>query len=60
LATALQRQGFAPELIEGGAAWPSLGAEINLPANGPRLLRRLGLGAAIWERPGRRWAHDIQ
>jgi 2-polyprenyl-6-methoxyphenol hydroxylase-like FAD-dependent oxidoreductase len=47
LATALQRQGFAPELIERGAAWPSLGAGINLPANGPRVLRLLGLGEVV-------------
>jgi 2-polyprenyl-6-methoxyphenol hydroxylase-like FAD-dependent oxidoreductase len=47
LATALQRQGFAPAPIERGAAWRPLGAEINLPANGPRVLRRLGLGAAV-------------
>ena len=48
LATALRGQGFAPELIERGAAWPSfVGAGINLPANGPRVLRQFGLGEAL-------------
>jgi 2-heptyl-3-hydroxy-4(1H)-quinolone synthase len=47
LATALRGQGFAPELVERDAAWPSFGAGINLPANGPRVLRQLGLGEAV-------------
>jgi 2-polyprenyl-6-methoxyphenol hydroxylase-like FAD-dependent oxidoreductase len=46
-ATALRRQGFAPELIERSSAWPAIGAGINLPANGVRVLRALGLGEAI-------------
>jgi FAD-dependent urate hydroxylase len=47
LATALHRQGFAPELVERGERWPSVGAAINLPANGPRVLGQLGLGNAV-------------
>src|SRR5262249_54829225 len=45
-ATALHRQGFAPQLVERSAAWPAIGAGINLPANGVRVLRTLGLGEA--------------
>lgn len=47
VATALRRQGFAPELVERSAAWPAIGAGINLPANGVRVLRALGLGEAV-------------
>jgi len=43
-ATALRRQGFSPELVERSATWPSIGAGINLPANGVRVLWALGLG----------------
>jgi FAD-dependent urate hydroxylase len=45
-ATALYRQGFHLELIERSTAWPAIGAGINLPANGVRVLRALGLGEA--------------
>src|SRR5215469_18863092 len=47
LATALHRQGYTPELIERSTAWPVIGAGINLPANGVRVLRTLGLGEAV-------------
>jgi FAD-dependent urate hydroxylase len=47
LATALQRQGYAPELVERGERWPLVGAAINLPANGPRVLRQLGVGGSV-------------
>ena len=47
VATALRRQGFAPELVERSRAWPAIGAGINLPANGVRVLRALGLGEAV-------------
>jgi 2-polyprenyl-6-methoxyphenol hydroxylase-like FAD-dependent oxidoreductase len=45
LATALHRQGLIAELVESGQTWPAIGAGINLPANGVRVLRALGLGA---------------
>ena len=57
LATALGRQGYTPELIERSTTWPTIGAGINLPANGVRVLRMLGLGEAV-ERTAavlRRW-----
>src|SRR6202045_3137392 len=47
VATALHRQGFAPELIERSAAWPAIGAGIPLPANGVRALQALGLGEPV-------------
>jgi 2-polyprenyl-6-methoxyphenol hydroxylase-like FAD-dependent oxidoreductase len=47
LATALHRQGYTPELVERSTAWPAVGAGINLPANGVRVLRALGLGEAV-------------
>jgi len=47
LATALRRQGYTPELVERSTAWPAVGAGINLPANGVRVLRALGLGEAV-------------
>ena len=47
LSTALHRQGYTPELIERNPAWPAVGAGINLPANGVRVLRALGLGEAV-------------
>ena len=47
LATALRRKGYAPELVERSAAWPTVGAGINLPANGVRVLRALGIGNAV-------------
>src|ERR1700726_5240163 len=46
LATALRRQGYTPELVERSRAWPAVGAGINLPANGVRGLRALGVGEA--------------
>ena len=45
VATALHRQGLIPELVESSQTWPAIGAGINLPANGVRVLRALGLGA---------------
>jgi 2-polyprenyl-6-methoxyphenol hydroxylase-like FAD-dependent oxidoreductase len=57
IATALHRLGYAPQLVERSAAWPTVGAGINLPANGVRVLRALGLGEAV-ERAAavlRRW-----
>ena len=57
LATALRRQGFAAELVERSKGWPAIGAGINLPANGIRALRALGVGEAV-EQAGaviRRW-----
>ena len=57
LATALHRQGYTPELVERSTAWPAVGAGINLPANGVRVLRALGVGEAV-DRIGallRRW-----
>jgi FAD-dependent urate hydroxylase len=47
LATALHRQGYTPELVERSTAWPAVGAGINLPANGVRVLRALGVGDAL-------------
>src|SRR5580692_8388830 len=57
VATALHRQGYTPELVERSTAWPAVGAGINLPANGVRVLRALGVGEAV-DRTGallRRW-----
>ena len=47
LATALRRQGYTPELVERSPAWPAVGAGINLPANGVRVLRALGVGEIV-------------
>ena len=58
LATALQQQGFQPELVERSPEWPAVGAGIMLQANGLRVLRALGLDAAA-EQAGavvRHWA----
>ena len=66
LATALRRQGYTPELVERSTAWPAVGAGINLPANGVRVLRALGLGEAVDRNAAvlRRWGffdqHDWQ
>src|SRR5215469_10948025 len=49
LATALQQQGFSPELVERSPEWPAIGAGIMLQANGLRVLRALGLAAAVEE-----------
>jgi flavin-dependent dehydrogenase len=45
VAAALHRQGLIAELVESTQTWPAIGAGINLPANGVRVLRALGLGA---------------
>jgi len=47
VATALHRQGFTPELVERSPTWPAVGAGINLPANGVRVLQALDLGDAV-------------
>ena len=51
LATALRRHGFTPELIELSPVWRTVGAGMAIHPNGLRVLRALGLGAAI-ERAG--------
>jgi 2-polyprenyl-6-methoxyphenol hydroxylase-like FAD-dependent oxidoreductase len=57
LATALHRQRYAPELVERSTTWPAVGAGINLPANGIRMLRALGAGEAVERNAAvlRRW-----
>jgi FAD-dependent urate hydroxylase len=47
VATALHRRGLTPELVERSTTWPAVGAGINLPANGVRVLRALGVGDAV-------------
>jgi FAD-dependent urate hydroxylase len=47
LATALRRHGFTPELIEHSSAWRTVGAGMAMQPNGIRVLRALGLGAAV-------------
>jgi 2-polyprenyl-6-methoxyphenol hydroxylase-like FAD-dependent oxidoreductase len=47
LATALHQQGFQPELVERSPEWPAVGAGITLQANGLRVLKSLGLAAAV-------------
>jgi 2-polyprenyl-6-methoxyphenol hydroxylase-like FAD-dependent oxidoreductase len=47
LAAALHRQGISAELVERNAAASARGAAITLHANGVRVLRELGLQAAI-------------
>jgi FAD-dependent urate hydroxylase len=47
LATSLQQQGFRPELVERNPEWQAEGAGILVHANGIRVLRSLGLGAAV-------------
>ena len=56
-AAALSRQGFSAELAERSATWPTIGAGINLPANGVRVLQALGLRAAAERNAAvvRRW-----
>jgi 2-polyprenyl-6-methoxyphenol hydroxylase-like FAD-dependent oxidoreductase len=57
LATALHQYGFRTELVERSTTWPALGTGILMHANGMRMLRALGLGAAV-EQAGavvRRW-----
>ena len=47
VATALNRRGLTPELVERSTTWPAVGAGINLPANGVRVLRALDVGDAV-------------
>jgi 2-polyprenyl-6-methoxyphenol hydroxylase-like FAD-dependent oxidoreductase len=47
LATALGRAGLTAELVERSTTWPAIGSGINLPANGVRALRALGIGEAV-------------
>jgi 2-polyprenyl-6-methoxyphenol hydroxylase-like FAD-dependent oxidoreductase len=47
LAVALRSRGIDAELVERRDAWPAIGAGINLPANGVRVLDLLGLGDAL-------------
>jgi len=57
LATALQQRGLDAELVERNPHWEAVGAGIAVQPNGLRVLRELGLGAAV-ERAGtvvRRW-----
>ena len=58
LANALHQQGFSPELVERSPEWPAIGAGIMLQANGLRVLRALGLAAAVEEAGAivRHWA----
>jgi 2-polyprenyl-6-methoxyphenol hydroxylase-like FAD-dependent oxidoreductase len=62
LASALRRQGFAPELVERRPVWPAVGAGIALHANAVRVLRELGLCDAIDEAsaPFPRWSFRDQ
>lgn len=57
LAIALRQRGFTAELIERSMNWDAIGAGIAVQPNGMRVLRTLGIGAAV-ERAGmivRRW-----
>jgi len=58
LAAALDRHGFAAELVERSPDWPAVGAGIALHANAGRVLRMLGLGDAVARAaaPLPRWA----
>jgi 2-polyprenyl-6-methoxyphenol hydroxylase-like FAD-dependent oxidoreductase len=61
-AAALHRQGFRAEVVERDEGWRALGGGILVQANGMRVLRRLGLDAAV-ERAGAvvgRWAFADQ
>ena len=49
LAAALHQQGFRAELIERSPIWETVGAGIAMQPNGTRVLRRLGLSAAVEE-----------
>jgi AcrR family transcriptional regulator len=58
LATALHQQGFQPQPVDRSPEWPAVGAGIMLQGNGLRVLRSLGLAAAV-EQAGavvRHWA----
>jgi 2-polyprenyl-6-methoxyphenol hydroxylase-like FAD-dependent oxidoreductase len=62
LAAALRRHGFTPELIELSPVWQTVGAGMAMQPNGIRVLRALGLGAAV-ERAGtviRHWDYCDQ
>ncbi len=62
LAAALRRHGFTPELIEHNPVWRTIGAGMAMQPNGVRVLRALGLGAAV-ERAGtviRHWDYCDQ
>ena len=62
LATALRRHDFTPELIELSPVWRTVGAGVAMQPNGLRVLRALGLGAAV-ERAGtviRHWDYCDQ
>ncbi len=57
LATALYQRGFKAELVEQSTAWDATGGGIMVHANGMRMLRAIGIGAAV-EQAGacvRRW-----
>ena len=56
-AAALHRQDLTAELIERSPTWPVIGAGINLPANGVRALRALGVTTAAEQfgAPIQRW-----
>ena len=47
VAAALRQQGMTPELVERSTVWPAVGVGINLPANGVRVLRELGIGETV-------------
>src|SRR5262249_26599007 len=47
LATALHQQGFRAELIERSPSWEAIGAGLAVQPNGIRVLRALGIGAAV-------------
>jgi len=47
LATALHQHGFTAELIERSPSWHAVGAGIAVQPNGMRILRALGMGAAV-------------
>jgi FAD-dependent urate hydroxylase len=57
LAIALHRQGFAAKLVERSKGWTAIGAGINIPANGVRALRALGVGETVAQAGAviRRW-----
>jgi 2-polyprenyl-6-methoxyphenol hydroxylase-like FAD-dependent oxidoreductase len=46
-AAALNQRGFAPELVERSPVWQALGAGISIQPNAMRVLRALGIAAAV-------------
>jgi 2-polyprenyl-6-methoxyphenol hydroxylase-like FAD-dependent oxidoreductase len=50
LGRALRQRGFAPEIIERAASWPTTGTGLYLPGNGVRALRALGLADEVLAR----------